>query len=732
MAEPVRPTDVALSAGAVLRVAAVTPHVFRVRLRPDDRFTEPGLVRYGIVREGPPAPVTIAESSDHVTFDTGACRLSVARADGRVALHDASGQVLLREARPAASDPVTGFRASFALREDERLYGLGDTARDRLNRRGHVTSMVLRNVAAYAPIPYLMSTAGWALFLNTTCFHEVDAGATAPDELVFSSRHGLLDYYLIAGESLPLLLDRYTQLCGRPTLLPQFGYGLTWVCDERGVRARDVLHEAYEFRRQGIPLDVIGLEPDWMNQHYDFSVTKEWSRERFHQPEWMPHQRQGGFCAALRNMGFKLSLWLCCDYDLSDHEERQLQGAAATDPAVAAPAENRYDEDLVRDPHFHPTYQDRLTKLGEPWFEHLKKFVDNGAAAFKLDGANQVCFHPDRRWRNGMDDAEMHNLYPVLLAKQMSQGFHQHTGRRAMIYTAGGYAGVQQYAATWAGDTGGDAKPLVSLLNHGLSGHSNTSCDMQVWSKAGLHFGFLQPWSQILSWHMYNQPWFLPPDIYEVFKDYARLRYRLLPYLYSAAHQAARTGLPILRAMPLVCPDDPRCDDLLLQYQLGDSLLTCAFTDQLHLPAGRWVDLWTGAVHDGPQDLTYVPPENRGGPLFVKAGAIIPTWGDLDYVGQRPMEAMGLEIWPHGTSQFTLYEDDGLTTAYLRGEVATTPIHCEETAGQVTVTIGPREGHYEGMVARRVWEVALHRGAEVVHLTTGGDPAEPAVVRAGW
>ncbi len=729
MSDPVGHTDVALVSGSILRVSALTPHVFRVRLRPDHRFVEPGLVRYGIVRQDQTAvAVSVTETAEAVTFATGAASLTVCRADGRVTFAEASGRCLLREAEAPVSDPATGFRASFALADGERLYGLGDTTRDRLNKRGHLTSMVLRNVAAYAPIPFLMSTGGWGLFLNTTWFHEVDAGARQADRLVYTSQGGDLDYYLIAGDSLPLLLDRYTQLTGRPALLPQFGYGLTWVCDERGVRARDVLYEAYEFRRQGIPLDTIGLEPDWMNQHYDFSVNKEWSRERFHQPEWMPHERKGGFCAALANMGFKLSLWLCCDYDLSDHEERQLRAAPADD-AAPAPAEDRYDEDIIRDPHFFPTYQDRITKLGEPWFEHLKKFVDNGAAAFKMDGANQVCFHPDRRWRNGMADEEMHNLYPVLLAKQMSQGFSEHTGRRAMIYTAGGYAGVQQYAATWAGDTGGDAKPLVSLLNHGLSGHSNTSCDMQVWNKPGIHFGFLQPWSQILSWHMYNQPWFLPPDIYAVFKDYARLRYRLLPYLYSAAHQAARTGLPIMRAMPLVCPDDPRCDELLLQYLLGDSLLTCAFTESIHLPAGRWIDYWTGEVHEGPKDLAYVPPENRGGPLFVKAGAIIPMWDDVDYVGQRPADRMHLDIWPHGTSRFTLTEDDGLTDGYLRGEVAETEIVCEETGGATVVTIGPRRGAYAGMVTQRNWAVCAHWGDRTAMATATG--VDGAVVRLG-
>lgn len=713
MSDPTRPhLDIALADGSCLRAAAVTPHVFRVRLRPDGLFPEPGLVRYGVVQSAlPSAQVEVVEDEQAVHLDTGEARLTLSRRDGRAVLRDAQGKLLVQDAEAPRSDPQTGFRASFALRDDERLYGLGDETRDRIQKRGHKTRMVLRNVVSYAPIPFLMSTGGWAIFLNSTWFHDVDAGATASDRLVFSARQGELDYYLIAGRGLPELLDHYTQIAGRPAVLPMWAYGLTWVCDERGVRARDVLYEALTFRREGVPCDLIGLEPDWMERHYDFSVDKQWSTERFHQPFWKPHEQPGGFCAALKNMGFRLSLWLCCDYDVSEYEEQILCGddAPTGDDEHAAPApEDRYEEDIIRDPHFVPRYFDTITRPGEPWFEHLKKFVDNGADAFKLDGSNQICFHPDRKWRNGMDDREMHNLYPVLLAKQMSRGFAEHTGRRPMIYTAGGYAGIQQYAATWAGDTGGGEKPLVCALNHGLSGHSNVSCDMQVWTKAGIHFGFLQPWSQVLCWHQYNQPWFLPEDLQRLFKRYARLRYRLLPYLYSAAHVAARSGMPMMRAMPLVAPDDPGSDELVLQYMLGDSLLTCAFTDTIHLPAGKWVDYWTDEVHEGPLELHYEPPENCGGPLLVRGGGIIPTWPEMDYVGHRPVETVGLEVYPCACGEFTLYEDDGVSLAYLDGEVATTAINCEAREDGLTLTIAPRRGRYEGMPARRTWDVTVH------------------------
>ena len=155
-----------------------------------------------------------------------------------------------------------------------------------------------------------------------------------------------------------------------------------------------------------------------------------------------------------------------------------------------------------------------------------------------------------------MEDYEMHNLYPLLYNKQMSLGFREYTGRRSMIYSAGGYAGIQRYSATWAGDTGGGPGTLVSLLNHGLSGHSNVCTDMEVSTSAGIHYGFFQTLSEVLGWQMYVEPWFLGEKKASMFRDYANLRYKLIPYIYTMAHLAAEKAIPVMRAMQLIYPDD--------------------------------------------------------------------------------------------------------------------------------------------------------------------------------
>ncbi len=488
------------------------------------------MVRYGIVNirhQGHQVQITTEGNS--IGLITDKVKLNINKTDGRITLSDRNGNILIQNDQSPVSDWEKGFELSFKLKEGERLYGFGDVSRSQIQRRGLKSQMLVTNRTGYIPIPFVMSDKCWGLFLNTTMMHYFDAGNAVSDRLSFNAPEGIIDYFLIAGESMLEVLDKYTNITGKPVLLPKWGYGLTWVCDERGVRARDVLYEAYEFRRQGIPCDIIGLEPDWMEKHYDYSTKKQWSKERFDIPYWMEPGSPNSFPGALNSMGFKLSLWLCTNYDFSEYEEWKLKNAKVSAENISGDRGNRLNkEDIIRDQRLGDKKTEQVAAQQmqiEPWFDHLKKFVNDGASMFKLDGSNQVTLkiNPGHTWKNGMDDYEMINLYPLLYSKQMSLGFKEYTGRRSMIFTAGGYAGIQRYSASWAGDTGGGSSPLISLLNHGLSGHSNVCTDMEVHSAEGIHFGFFQTLSQVLGWDMYAEPWFLGEEMAAIFKDYANL-----------------------------------------------------------------------------------------------------------------------------------------------------------------------------------------------------------------
>jgi len=209
------------------------------------------------------------------------------------------------------------------------------------------------------------------------------------------------------------------------------------------------------------------------------------------------------------------------------------------------------------------------------------------------------------------------------------------------------------------------------------------------------------------------------------------LRYRLLPYLYSCAAEAAQTGYPVMRAMPLVYDDDPSWDSCMGQYMLGDFLLVSAYAKELRLPAGRWTDFWTGAKVEGPAVLPVTATEEHGGLLLVKAGAIIPTWPTKDHVAKGWNEVVNLLVYPAASSVFILYEDDGVSLGCRSGESARTRLACETKGTSVALTVGGREGRYDGMPATRDFNATLRLAKCPKSITLDGVAVTNAVWEAG-
>ncbi len=602
-----------------------------------------------------------------------------------------------------------GWEVKLPLKDGEQLYGLGDINRTRFDKRGHTYRAWVVDVARYMPIPYLMSSEGWAIGINTTFEHLYDVGDSESDKLKVLCAYDAPDITVYTGRDYAELLYRYTSVAGRPTMLPRYAMGLTFVCNEN-VDSFQFVDDCRSFRDEDIPCDIIGLEPGWMETNYDLSTEKKWHPERFPIPFWSPNGPHT-FLGVAKRLQFKISLWLCCEYDLFWYEEKLLGGNKDDKKknylTIEEYEESSANEAFEDDEHLKNDVRmmDTITKPEEPWFEHLKKFVDQGVSAFKLDGAYQVMDHPDRRYGNGMLDEEAHNLYPVVYAKQMSLGYSEHTGKRSMIYTVSGYTGIQQYAATWAGDTGGGFGPLVSMMNNGLCGHSNTSCDMDVFSLSGIHFGFLMPWAQLNSWAYWRHPWLLEEENKIIFREYDKLRYSLVPYLYTAAYQAWSTGMPVMRALPVVFPEDNGTHERLSQYMLGDSLLVGVFLEKservdengnktnIYLPAGQdWYDFFTGEKYEGGREIFYVPPKGKGGALFVKSGSAIPFAGeDRKAVGDKPYTSYIIRAWGENATGM-LYDDDGISFGYRNGEHTISSITVEN--GKLSVKT---EGSYPDM-----------------------------------
>jgi len=242
---------------------------------------------------------------------------------------------------------------------------------------------------------------------------------------------------------------------------------------------------------------------------------------------------------------------------------------------------------------------------------------------------------------------------------------------------------------------------FIGAMNQGLSGHNYVSHDFADRSPSGIHWSLLGPWCPgALS--------SIPQD--DMCQFYLKLRYRLIPYIYSTHWNAYKTGIPYMRAMVLEYQEDPTTYRLDHQCMLGDCFLLAAYTNDVYLPAGRWFDYWTGEEFEseGQWIESYSYPDNVGGPLFVKGGAIIPMGQVMSFVDKEALDIVVLDIYPYETSSYILYEDDGATYDYETGGYATTEFSCQQTQNNISIGINERSGIYNNMPKNRSYLLSIH------------------------
>lgn len=587
---------------------------------------------------------------------------------------------------PADSVPENAhFAVRFSILPDDRFYGLGEASRDRVELRGRAYQNWVRYQYNEISVPFLSSDGGYGFLVNANRRTFMDIGGREKDSLIILGENDEMDIFVFAGEGLYDILPKYTLLSGRPMLLPKWAYGLTYIAPIFGTQ-HDVLSHAERFRKEHIPCDMFSLEPGWMKKFYDYSTKKEWATERFHVTDYMVGPNSDiTFISALKRYGFHLALWICIRHDLTGEAEREL--ARLNDPQYNAESD---------------TY-------GESWYEHLKKFTDLGIAGYKLDPADMVCCF-DRMsrptCRNGLSPMTMHDTNQTLLARQMYLGYSAQTGLRPMIHYCGGFTGTQRWCAATTGDNGGELGAMIWLETLAMTGFMNTTIDMNIHHPESIHFGMFVPWAHLNAWHGAEQPWWAGDKLHRMFVEYARMRYRILPYIYSAALEGHEETKPIVRPMVLEFPDDENCRELSRQYMFGGNLLVSAYADSVYLPAGRWTDAFTGEEYVGPATIeNYKPTRTRGGGLFIRGGAVIPNWSDRDYSTQKDDETIALDIWPDENTSYVFREDDGVS---LSEAVSHTLITLDGDEEKLNITIGSREGDYAGKPERRTWLVRVH------------------------
>src|SRR5579884_908223 len=570
------------------------------------------------------------------------------------------------------------------LEETEDLFGLG-LQFFRVSQRGRTRTLRVNSDPrqdtgeTHAPVPFLLSSRGYGLLVNTGRIVSVYCGSTVradserpptlrdrgrdPDweatplsdvvEIVFSGPGAAV--FVFAGPSLLDVVRRYNLFCGGGALPPRWGLGF-WHRVPTQFTAEEAVAEAEALRQREFSCDVIGLEPGWHSRSYP--CTYEWAPDRFPQPQ--------DFLERMRAASFRVNLW----------EHPYVSPEAEIYPALAPLSGSHTVWGGLAPDYTLPEARRILME------QHEREHVARGVSGYKLDecdgseltGASWM-FPAHATFPSGADGEQMRQVYGLLLQKMTLDLFRRHDRRTYGLVRASG-AGASALPYVLYSDLYDHWEFVRALCNSGFCGllwapEVRDAASAEEWVRR-MQTACFSPLMLLNAWASGTKPWSFP-EVAPIVQKTIQLRMRLLPYLYSAFARYYFDGTPPFRAMALEpdIPADARgLDD---QYLMGDSLLVAPLfagetERRVYLPAGDWYDFETGERYEGGGWIVVAAGLEKI-PAFARDGAIVPLMPPLPHT-PRAGEVVPLEIRHYGTApgRFWLYDDDGETFAYERGE----------------------------------------------------------------
>lgn len=552
------------------------------------------------------------------------------------------------------------------LHHDEHFYGFGEKF-STLDKRGQMINLWHANATgntwplSYKNVPFFLSSYGYGIFINSTYPIRYHMGDLSHTRYSMHLQHSLLDYFFVYGPDYRDIIARYTSITGKPALPPLWSFGL-WMSRMSYRTQAEVETVAQELRSNDIPCDVIHIDTDWFARPWANDLT--FSTERFPDPAAM--------ITRLREQGYRLTLWQLPYIATDSHlyAEGIEHGYFATkDDGTPWHLNGFFGPAAVIDfsnPEAVSWYQSKFTPL-----------FDMGVAAIKTDFGEGA--PPEARYANA-DGLSMHNLYPLLYNRAIFEHTKAVTGE-GIVWGRSAYAGSQRYPVVWGGDPAALWEDLGNLwhggLGLGLCGFPFWSVDIGGfggtptpelyirWAQAGLFVSHPRAHGPIA-----REPWVFGEQAVTIFRRYAKLRYRLIPYLWSSAHRSVETGLPIMRPLLLDWPDDPTTATIDDQWLFGESILVAPIVDQrnhrkVYLPSGQWYEYWTDEILDGGRWLD-VQADIETLPLYIRAGAVIPLAPDMAHTGERQWNPLTVEIYPGNVIDATFELVDGSEVVPIR------------------------------------------------------------------
>src|ERR1700730_1573734 len=545
---------------------------------------------------------------------------------------------------------------------------------------------------------------------------------------LFSEVGHAIDYYFIAGASMDEVIGGYRFLTGKSVLLPRWAYGF-WQSRQRYKTQDEMLGVVKEYRKRGIPLD--NIVQDWFYWKEDSWGSHQFDPGRYPDPQALIEQLH------TQHARLMISVWPKF-YPATEHF-KELDSKGYIYKRNLQMEQKDWVGAGYRSSFYDPYSSDARRMVWSQVEENLGKL---GIDAWWLDASEpdvQSNIDPEeRKLRMGPTamgpGGEFFNSYPLMHAQGVYEGFRAaHPDRRAFILTRSAFPGLQRYAAaTWSGDVASrwsDLHDQISAgINFALSGLPNWTFDiggfaletryekpaaedLREWLEVKtrwLQFGAFVPLFRSHGQMPYREIYNLgssSSEVYETLVFYDKLRYRLLPYIYTLAAQTYHNNYTMMRGLIMDFPLDPSVRNIADQYMFGPALLVSpvyeygARSRDVYLPAETdWYDFYTAEKLVGGAHVSAPAPLARI-PLYVRAGSIIPIGPEIQYADEKPDAPITLYVYTGRNGAFTLYEDAGTDYGYEKGEFATIRMSYDESRGELT--LGPRTPAVRGIVSSR-------------------------------
>lgn len=671
-------------------------------------------------RDWPSTPWTMSQDAKSVTLATAEVQAVVDRATGAVSYRDAAGHELMQDAvrtlTPVTVNGEAAFHAEVYVAmygSRQALYGLGQHQAGVWNYRGESVELAQENTEI--AIPMLVSSAGFGLFWNNTSRSRFD-NRFVHSLYISSDVADAIDYYFIYGPGLDRIVAGYRALTGSVPMLGKWAYGY-WQSKNRFQSQDEILGVAAEYRRRHIPIDDIVQDWFWWTRMGEMRFNAKY-------PD------PAGMIAALHRQHFHLmiSVWPYFEQGSQVYDEMDRRGffiARTIAPSFHPVGMALYDATNPAARAFYWGMLNRsLFRLGVDawWLDTDEPETEGREENILLD--HHVFIGNGARYAN---------IYPLMAQRAVADGQRDASrGKRVFILSRSAFAGSQRYGVTaWSGDVISDwisfRRQIPAGLNYSISGLPYWTTDIGGFFIGNpddpayrelfvrwFEYGAFCPVFRVHGTRTtnHNELWSYGPEAQAILTQYDRLRYRLLPYIYSLAWRVSSQNYTLMRPLAMDFQSDPRAANIGDEYLFGPAILVSPVTApgdttrRIYLPAATWYDFWTGAAQGGGSDVSVPAPLARL-PLHVRAGSIVPLGPDVEYADQKPADPIELRVYPGANGDFTLYEDAGDGYQYLQGQYATIPIHWDDA--RRTLTIGARRGSFPGMLASRTFNVVFVR-----------------------